>query len=84
MISWHIHFLASKVEDEREDLAFALSELEDFALENRSVIFNSADRQQVGELIAESGFKENIQEGKNLFQTCRTRINEFQTVVSKL
>lgn len=72
------------VEDGRQDLAFRLGQLEDFALENRSIFFNSLDRQQVEELIAETGYKEKLAEGKNLFAEAKASALDFQQIVSKL
>jgi len=40
----------SSLEDAREELSFSFAELEDFALENRSICFNSLDRKQMDEL----------------------------------
>lgn len=73
----------TKLENSREDLAFSLSELEDFALENRSIFFNSVDRKQVDELISESGFKENLAEGRNLFAVVKRNAVNFQKVASQ-
>lgn len=73
-----------KLEDSRSDLAFSLSQLEDFALENRSVFFNSLDRKQVEELIAETGFKEKSSEGESLLADAKARALELQQIVRKL
>jgi len=40
----------SSLEDAREELSFSFAELEDFALENRSICFNSLDRKQMDEV----------------------------------
>mmetsp|Transcript_17782 Transcript_17782/g.27663 ORF Transcript_17782/g.27663 Transcript_17782/m.27663 type:complete len:307 (-) Transcript_17782:1921-2841(-) len=73
----------STLEDSREELAFKLAELEDFALENRSIFFNSVDRKQVDELISETGFKENLSEGKNLLAAVKKSAVSFQKVASQ-
>lgn len=73
----------STLEDSREELAFSLAELEDFALENRSIFFNSVDRKQVDELISETGFKENLSEGKNLLAAAKKSAVNFQKVASQ-
>lgn len=74
----------SSLEDAREELSFSLAELEDFALENRSIFFNSLDRKQMDELIAESGFKENKSEGEKLLSVARQSAISFKEAVDKL
>ena len=74
----------SALEDAREDFSFTLAELEDFALENRSIYFNSLDRKQVDELISETGFKENKDEGKSLLTAAKKGSFSFSQLVKKL
>lgn len=73
---------SDSIEDAREDFAFSLGELEDFALENRSVFFNSVDRKQIDELIAETGYSEdsNRNEGLKLLQACKKNAAEFRKI----
>jgi len=72
------------LEDARQDIASSLAELEDFALENRAVFFNSVDRKEVDELIAESGFTENVAEGKRLYAVAKIAALDFRSAVNKL
>lgn len=74
----------TNVEDAREDLSFSLAELEDFALENRSIYFNSLDRKQMDDVIAESGFKENTAEGKKLLVAAQKSASTFRQIMESL
>lgn len=51
---------AAAVEEAREDIVLSLRELADYALENRVVFFNSADRKDVETLASESGALRNV------------------------
>lgn len=74
----------SSLENAREEFSFSLAELEDFALENRSIFFNSLDRQQVDELISESGFQENKEEGQSLLNAAMQSSSTFLQFISTL
>lgn len=69
---------AKKIEEGRRDISVSLAELEDYALSNRAIFFNSVDRKQIDELIAESGFKEDMSEGKELWKSASNSVKEFK------
>lgn len=73
-----------ELEESRTELAFKLAEFEDYSLENRSIFFNSEDKRQMNELIAETGFKEKLAEGKNLLALSKKAGVEFREVVQSL
>jgi len=71
---------ANTVENARQDLASALAELEDFALENTSLFFNSVDKKEMEKLMAETGYKENKEEGRKLFVAVKSYATDFDII----